>query len=154
MSYDQKVTWTKGKIRKMITKRLRAACKDDTATMHWGTYWSHIVARHGVCIEGWPHELVPFRDLSGATSSLVRLELLWLRWKVGTTRFREVGAEEMERLEAVGLFARTARPRRADAGLIRGRRRDPATRSKRLGPYTIKSALIVPDGADDSDYHD
>ena len=117
--------------------------------MHYKTYYVHIVHKYGVLIDHWPSDLVPFCDLSGASSKLAHLELLWLRWKVRATVFRHASTGEMAAFAAMGLFERPERKRRADYDVVRGSRRDPETRSKRLRVRTVKTPAVVPDGADD-----
>lgn len=118
--------------------------------MRWSQYWRDIVNEHLVVIEGWPED-IPFRNVSDATGSLAKLELLCVRWIVGSTCFRKVSFEEHDEMIKAGVFLRTQPMRvvRADDGLIRGRRRDPEKRSKKLCWYAIKSDLVVPEGADD-----
>lgn len=118
--------------------------------MKWSTYWRDIVNEHLVIVEGWPAD-IPFRNVSHATGSLAKLELLCVKWLVGATRFRHVSFEEHDEMIKAGVFLRTKPMRRirADNGLIRGRRRDPAKRSKKLRLYAIKSSLTVSDSADE-----
>ncbi|TFK79680.1 hypothetical protein K466DRAFT_648836 [Polyporus arcularius HHB13444] len=142
------------KIRRMIRKRLNAQCpglitKDEKAVMHWTSFHRGVTLKYGVLIEDWPLDIVPFGDLSKTTSSLVLLEMLWLRWKIGKTYFREATLEEMAALWASGAFAKPVRPRRSDYCVVRGQHRDPETRSKRVKPKTIKCPPTVPEGADD-----
>lgn len=117
--------------------------------MSWSLFYRRVTWKYGVLIDGWPLELVPFKDLSKSTSSLPVLETLWLRWKIGQTFFREATLEEMRALEAMGAFAKQKRARRSDFCVVRGQHRNPATRSKRLKRKTIKCPAIVPEGADD-----
>ncbi|OSC97083.1 hypothetical protein PYCCODRAFT_1377920 [Trametes coccinea BRFM310] len=143
MTYMQKVHWTRAEIRKIMDLQLQQVTRKDELRMKWSTYWRDIVYEHAVAVEGWPDD-IPFENLSSATSSLARLELLCVKWMVGTTRFRSVPLEELDLMGLAGKFDRTkpVRPPRADDGLIRGRRRDPEKRSKRLRPYYIKSRLV------------
>ncbi|OJT13169.1 hypothetical protein TRAPUB_10260 [Trametes pubescens] len=108
MFYDRKVACTRAKIRKMITKQLRAAPDKENATMHWKMYWTNVVEWHSVIIEGWPAVFVPFSNLNSGTSSLPQLEMLWLRWKTGLVRFRLLGDDERAALVAAGFFAHEA----------------------------------------------
>lgn len=118
--------------------------------MHWDAkYWTLIVQKYGILIHNWPYHYAPFKDLSKGTSSLPRLEMLWLSWKIGQTCFREATAAELEQFSADGLFDQPTRARRKDAGVMRGRRRDPETRSKRLKVKYFKTPATVPEGADD-----
>ncbi|KAI0698985.1 hypothetical protein C8T65DRAFT_697818 [Cerioporus squamosus] len=149
LSYAQAVKWMHAKIRRMIRKRLRLITKDERAVMHWRSFYRNVTLKYGVLIEGWPVEFVPFEDLSKSMSSLRLLEMLWLRWKVGKTYFREATLEEMAVLWASGAFAKPIRPRRSDYNVVRGQHRDPETRSKRVRPKTIKCPPTVPEGADD-----
>ncbi|KAH9949511.1 hypothetical protein B0H21DRAFT_118400 [Amylocystis lapponica] len=147
-AYKQKLSWTRAKIRRIIDKCLRKITGIENIRMKWTTYWRDIVLKHGVVIDGWPHEIVPFRNISDATGTLWKLEMLCVRWKRESTRFRELEPGELEKLEKEGRFARAPRRPRADRGTVRGRQRDPELRSKRLGEYTIKSAKYVEDAGD------
>ncbi|RPD58710.1 hypothetical protein L226DRAFT_548358 [Lentinus tigrinus ALCF2SS1-7] len=149
MKYDQKVAWMRAKLRAIIRRRLRETTQNATAQMHYDTYWTHIVCQYGVVIDGWPEDLLPFCDPSRGSSSLARLEMLWIRWKRRSTGFRYATETEMDAFRTAGLFDRPARKRRSDYDVVRGRRRDPETRSKRLKFRVIKSARVVPEGADD-----
>lgn len=124
---------------------------NTAAQMHYKTYWPHIVQKYGIVVDRWPVELVPFGDPGSATGSLALLELLWIRWKVRTTGFRHATAAELAAADAAGFFDRPVRKRRSDYDVVRGRRRDPATRSKKLRMRVIKTPAVVPDGADDSE---
>ncbi|RDX43517.1 hypothetical protein OH76DRAFT_1474823 [Lentinus brumalis] len=117
--------------------------------MSWSSFDRRVTQKYSVLIDGWPFELVPFKDLSKSTSSLSVLDTLWLRWKVGQTFFRKATLEEMSALEASGAFAKPKRARRSDFCVVRGQHRNPDTRSKRVKQKTIKCPAIVPDGADD-----
>ena len=119
--------------------------------MHWDRkYWTIIVKGYGLIVENWPYQYVPFCDLSSGTGSLARLEMLWLMWKMGTTHFRHATAEELDGFGAAGLLDVPVRERRrSDYDVVRGRQRDPATRSKRLRMKVIKTPAVVPEEADD-----
>ncbi|TFK79665.1 hypothetical protein K466DRAFT_605968 [Polyporus arcularius HHB13444] len=151
MNYDERVAWIRARLRKIIARRLREITGGAAAQMHYKTYWLHIVQKHLVLVDRWPVELIPFCDPSRASGSLAVLELLWIRWKRRATGFRHATAAEMAAFEAAGLFDRPARKRRSDYDVVRGRRRDPATRSKKLRMKVVKTPAVVPDGADDSD---
>lgn len=115
--------------------------------MHYKTYWPHIVQKYGVLVENWPESL-PFGDPSTTSGSLASLELLWIQWKVRTTGFRHASAAELAAFTASGLFDRPVRKPRSDYDVVRGRRQNPDTRSKRLRMKVIKTPAVVPDGAD------
>lgn len=67
--------------------------------MRWPNYWSSIVVKYRVVVEGWPHDEVPFRNLSDV-SNLQKLELLLRGWQSGTIYFRRVSEGEFAVLEA------------------------------------------------------
>jgi hypothetical protein len=67
--------------------------------MRWPSYWKDIVVKYRVLIEGWPHEEVPFRNLSDV-SNLQKLEVLLRGWQSGTIYFRHVSDVEFEMLSA------------------------------------------------------
>ncbi|RDX39909.1 hypothetical protein OH76DRAFT_1490739, partial [Lentinus brumalis] len=115
------------------------------------TYWPHIVHKYSILVDRWPVDLLPFGDPGSVSGSLVLLELLWIRWKRRATGFRHASASELAAFDAAGLFAAPVRKRRADYDVVRGRRRDPATRSKKLRMKVVKTPAVVPDGADDTD---
>ena len=123
--------------------------QNASAQMHYDTYWTHIVSQYGVIIDDWPWDLLPFCDPSRGSSSLARLEMLWIRWKRRSTGFRHATPAEMDAFRLAGLFEKAVRKRRSDYDVVRGRRRDPETRSKRLKDKVIKSACVVPESADD-----
>ena len=168
MNYDQKVAWMRAKIRRMIRKRLRESnlvcirrlalksitgniTKDSETQMHWDAkYWTLVVEKHRVLIENLPYHYVPLTDLNRASGSLARLEMRWLLWKIGATRFRQATSAELERLAEEGWFDHPSRLQpRSDKGAVRRHRQDPETRSKRLRQKVIKTPRVVPDGADD-----
>ncbi|KAI6033556.1 hypothetical protein BKA83DRAFT_4121013 [Pisolithus microcarpus] len=53
---------------------------DLKAKMQWAQYFQNVVTRYQVVIEGWP-EMIPFANLSSASSSLAQLELGATYWK-------------------------------------------------------------------------
>ena len=76
-----------------------AITQDPNAAMRWPNYWSSIVVKYRVVVEGWPHDEVPFRNLSDV-SNLQKLDLLLRGWQSGTIYFRRVSEGEFAVLEA------------------------------------------------------
>ena len=65
--------------------------------MRWPSYWKDIVVKYHVIIEGWPHDEVPFRNLSDV-SNLQKLEILLRGWQSGQIYFRRLPEAEFEAL--------------------------------------------------------
>ncbi len=175
MNYDQRVAWIRARLCRIIPRRLRECASrleqprpaalpgiptdlpagettgNPAAQMHYKTYWPHVVQKYRIVVDRWPLELLPFGEPSSVSGSLALLELLWIRWKRRATGFRHATAAEIAAFEAAGVFDKPARRRRSDYDVARGRRRDPATRSKKLRMRVIKTPAVVPDGADDSE---
>ena len=61
--------------------------------MRWPSYWKDIVVKYRVIIVGWPHDEVPFRNLSDV-SNLQKLELLLKGWQENTIYFRRLSDAE------------------------------------------------------------
>lgn len=61
--------------------------------MRWPSYWKDIVVKYRVVIVGWPHDEVPFRNLSDV-SNLQKLELLLKGWQEHTIYFRRLTDQE------------------------------------------------------------
>ena len=60
--------------------------------MEWKRYWSQVVRRYHVIIEGWP-ATVPFKNLSEMSVSLHEFEKLLQRWRQGETYWKEITQE-------------------------------------------------------------
>ncbi|GBE86989.1 hypothetical protein SCP_1002350 [Sparassis crispa] len=123
--------------------------------MKWTTYWRDIVQKHHVIVDGWPENIIPFANLSTASSNLSKLELLLIRWIRGSTQFRKLSDGEFAEMEESEWFraackACGVRKSRSDKGKLRGRQPYPESRSKRLRHYAIKSAEFV-DSEDEQD---
>lgn len=67
--------------------------------MRWPSYWKDIVVKYRVIVEGWPHDEVPFRNLSDV-SNLQKLEVLLRGWQAGNIYFRRLVDGEFEALSA------------------------------------------------------
>ena len=72
--------------------------------MRWPSYWKDIVVKYHVIIEGWPHEEVPFRNLSDV-SNLQKLDILLRGWQSGEIFFRRLSDEEFQMLSAARAAA-------------------------------------------------
>ncbi|PCH44528.1 hypothetical protein WOLCODRAFT_139056 [Wolfiporia cocos MD-104 SS10] len=97
-SYSERMSSTRGEIRRIMQQQLREITGDDVAVMRYNTYWKDIVTRYRVVIQGWPQD-VPFRNLSDV-SNLGKLDILLQGWQSGTIRFRHITDEEYEFLSA------------------------------------------------------
>ena len=82
--------------------------------MRWPSYWKDIVVKYHVIIEGWPHDEVPFRNLSDV-SNLQKLEILLRGWQGGQIYFRRLADEEFEMLSAARASAGEAEVQGAGA---------------------------------------
>ncbi|EKM50583.1 uncharacterized protein PHACADRAFT_263940 [Phanerochaete carnosa HHB-10118-sp] len=98
-SYSERMSETRAEIRRIVKEALRAITQDPNASMRWPSYWKDIVIKYHVIIEGWPHEEVPFRNLSDV-SNLQKLEILLRGWQSGEIFFRQLSEEEFEVLSA------------------------------------------------------
>jgi hypothetical protein len=67
--------------------------------MRWPSYWKDVVCKYRVVVEGWPHNEVPFRNLSDV-SNLQKLEILLKGWQSGEIYFRRLSETEFEGLRA------------------------------------------------------
>ncbi|KZT69293.1 hypothetical protein DAEQUDRAFT_738185 [Daedalea quercina L-15889] len=97
-TYSERMSETRGEIRRIMKEALRRITGDEVATMHWPTYWKDVVARYHVIIEGWPED-VPFRNLSDV-SNLGKLEQLLHGWQNGDIFFRRISDAEFAALSA------------------------------------------------------
>ncbi|KAH9926987.1 uncharacterized protein B0H18DRAFT_1118727 [Fomitopsis serialis] len=97
-TYSERMSETRGEIRRIMKEALRQITGDEVATMHWPTYWKDVVTRYHVIIEGWPDD-VPFRNLSDV-SNLGKLEQLLRGWQNGNISFRRISDAEFAALNA------------------------------------------------------
>lgn len=67
--------------------------------MRWPSYWKDVVCKYRVVVEGWPHNDVPFRNLSDV-SNLQKLEILLRGWQAGEIFFRRLPEAEFDALSA------------------------------------------------------
>ena len=81
-----------------------AITQDPNASMRWPSYWKDIVVKYHVIIEGWPHEEVPFRNLSDV-SNLQKLDILLRGWQSGEIFFRRLSEDEFQMLSAARAAA-------------------------------------------------
>lgn len=95
---------TRAEIRRIVKEALRAITQDPNASMRWPSYWKDIVVKYHVIIEGWPHDEVPFRNLSDV-SNLQKLDILLRGWQTGQIFFRRLSDEEFEVLSAARASA-------------------------------------------------
>ena len=119
-SYSERMSETRAEIRRIVKEALStcgsiltmcahrwltaalivgAITQDPNASMRWPSYWKDIVVKYHVIIEGWPHEEVPFRNLSDV-SNLQKLEILLRGWQAGQIYFRRLSEGEFEVLSA------------------------------------------------------
>ena len=85
--------------------------------MRWPSYWKDIVVKYHVIIEGWPHDEVPFRNLSDV-SNLQKLEILLRGWQSGHIYFRRLSDEEFEMLNAARASAAETDLQGADTAAV------------------------------------
>ncbi|KAK2467217.1 hypothetical protein APHAL10511_000766 [Amanita phalloides] len=85
-------------VRDIINHHLRLTSGIPSAKMEWKCYFRNVVKRYSVIIKGWPRE-IEFINLSEASSSIDTLEKLLQKWKQGTTYWKKLMREELERLE-------------------------------------------------------
>ncbi|KIK21689.1 hypothetical protein PISMIDRAFT_31748, partial [Pisolithus microcarpus 441] len=71
---------------------------DPKAKMQWAQYFRNVVTRYQVVIEGWP-EMIPFANLSSASSSLAQLEVLLRKWELGATYWKALSDDELNQLQ-------------------------------------------------------
>ena len=90
--------------------------KDPSASMRWPSYWKDIVTKYHVIVEGWPHDEVPFRNLSDV-SNLQKLELLLRGWQAGDIYFRQLADGEFEALSAARSAHTEAEEGEDDGGM-------------------------------------
>ncbi|TCD67388.1 hypothetical protein EIP91_012423 [Steccherinum ochraceum] len=88
-SYSERMSETRAEIRRMMKDALREITQDENASMRWPSYWKDIVVKYRVVIVGWPHDEVPFRNLSDV-SNLQKLELLFKGWQEHSIYFRRL----------------------------------------------------------------
>jgi hypothetical protein len=97
--------------------------------MGWKNYWTKVVARYEVKIEGWP-ENIPFQNLSVASSPLQDLVILLKRWQEGTTYWKRLTSAETKELiagmKARGEIQEPLRRTRSDRGKKRKRQASPS----------------------------
>ena len=86
--------------------------------MRWPSYWKDIVVKYRVIVEGWPHNEVPFRNLSDV-SNLQKLEVLLRGWQSGDIYFRQLVDGEFEALSAAHA-AHIAANQEQDDGSLAG----------------------------------
>ncbi|KAI0074490.1 hypothetical protein K474DRAFT_1677051 [Panus rudis PR-1116 ss-1] len=98
-SYSERMSETRGEIRRIMKEALRNITGDENAAMRWPSYWKDIVVKYRVHIQGWPYDEVPFRNLSDV-SNLQKLELLLKGWQDGTIYFRRLSEDEFNSLSA------------------------------------------------------
>ena len=66
--------------------------------MRWPSYWKDIVVKYRVVIVGWPHDEVPFRNLSDV-SNLQKLDLLLRGWQERNIYFRRISEAEFAMMD-------------------------------------------------------
>jgi len=98
-SYSERMSETRGEIRRIMKEALRAITQDPSASMRWPSYWKDVVVKYRVVVEGWPHNDVPFRNLSDV-SNLQKLEILLRGWQAGEIYFKRLTEAEFEALSA------------------------------------------------------
>ncbi|KAI0339551.1 hypothetical protein BDW22DRAFT_1296933, partial [Trametopsis cervina] len=98
-SYSERMSETRAEIRRIMRDALRAITQDPSASMRWPSYWKDVVCKYRVVVEGWPHNEVPFRNLSDV-SNLQKLEILLRGWQTGEIYFRSLPEVEFEALNA------------------------------------------------------
>lgn len=119
-SYSERMSETRAEIRRIVKEALStcgsifamcghrwltsalnlgAITQDPNASMRWPSYWKDIVVKYHVIIEGWPHDEVPFRNLSDV-SNLQKLDILLRGWQAGQIYFRRLSDEEFAILSA------------------------------------------------------
>lgn len=119
--------------------------------MEWAYYWCNVVQRYQVIIDGWPAD-IPFKNLSGL-GSIVALESLTRKWKVGNIHWKHLTDDEFTALDAArnadienGTIVPPFR-RRSSHGTKRqcaaGGSKDgpPAKKVKHISPETVNSDL-------------
>lgn len=123
---------------------------NSRARMIFKQYWSQVVVRLRVVLEGWPHEeKIAFADLSLLKTA--QLEILLARWTSGTLFFRRINEAEFAEMRAAReaqiaageINEEAARKERKDRGQ-RWYRTNPETRTKTKrskGPF--RSSEIV-----------
>jgi hypothetical protein len=131
--------------------------------MEWKNYWTKVVARYQVMIEGWPAS-IPFKNLSVASSPLADLNLLLQRWQDGMTHWKQLTSDETEQLindkKSRGeIQEQVPRRTRSDRGKKRKRQAPPTDESDGDGSPAHSSAnrnqkrqkRQAPPGTDESD---
>ncbi|KAI0038650.1 hypothetical protein FA95DRAFT_1567625 [Auriscalpium vulgare] len=84
------------------------------------SYFRRIVERCGVAVFGWPTHVVPFCNLSRATSSVPKLRTLLAYWESGHADFYRLTPAELAHLSAC-----------YEAALQRGEITEPSARKRR-----------------------
>ncbi|KAG1836618.1 hypothetical protein F4604DRAFT_1943019 [Suillus subluteus] len=84
-------------IRQQINRALQEITKVPKATMQWANYWRNVVQRYCVICEGWPTH-IPFKNLSEASTSLPKLQMLHDMWKNKLISWRLLDEDEYQRL--------------------------------------------------------
>ncbi|KAI0690979.1 hypothetical protein BC835DRAFT_155869 [Cytidiella melzeri] len=113
-SYSERMSETRAEIRRIMKEALRAITQDPSASMRWPSYWKDVVCKYRVVVEGWPHDDVPFRNLSDVPN-LQKLEILLRGWQAGEIYFRRLSEAEFTVLSA----ARAAHIDQGDQGQSR-----------------------------------
>jgi hypothetical protein len=83
--------------------------------MQWVHYFRNVIQRYQVIVEGWPSN-IPFTNLSQVSCPLAELKMLLHRWESGSTFWKSLSDEELERL-------RQEREEKIESGDLVDRRR-------------------------------
>ncbi|KAI5987668.1 hypothetical protein EDD15DRAFT_2372037 [Pisolithus albus] len=154
-NHQQRVSSVRSDIRRVITERLQQVTGDPRAKMEWRYYFRNIVSRYRVVVEGWP-TIVPFVNLSLASSSLSVLEMLLRKWELGSIywktltdgEYNELRKERDGQIERGEITEPMRRPR-SDKGTKRAR--CSTGESSRSRAKTYKSAATVDTDDDDNE---
>ncbi|KAG1737237.1 hypothetical protein EDB19DRAFT_1829663 [Suillus lakei] len=84
-------------IRQEINHALQEITGVPKAMMQWVNYWCNIVQHYRVICEGWPGH-IPFKNLSEASSSLPKLDMLLDMWKTKLIYWRLLDEAEYQQL--------------------------------------------------------
>ncbi|KAI6017229.1 hypothetical protein PISMIDRAFT_118286 [Pisolithus microcarpus 441] len=74
-NHQQHVSNVCAAICNIINCQLWDVTGDPKAKIQWAQYFQNVITHYQVVIEGWP-EMIPFTNLSSASSSLAQLEVL------------------------------------------------------------------------------
>ena len=140
--------------------------------MEWKYYWTKVVARYHVMIDGWP-ATIPFKNLSIASSPLADVNTLLQRWQEGKIYWKQLTPAEAEKLiddmKSRGEVEEPApRHTRSDRGKKRKRHADNededrsddedhmelrTTKSRKPRKAAISKATIASDGESSSSFN-